>query len=297
MFQKKYLRACLKLAIFALCCVATQRFCRKQTDTFALYKILSELPHHAEWEIPESSKEELASIKHILNQPFHYLGRGAQCYVFVSDDHQYVIKFFRLYHLLPPFWTKLPLPPFLHPYRLAKMVQKQGELQRDFLSYKIAFEQMREETGLLYVHLNKTNMLNQHIQIFDRLNICHELDLDQMEFLVQKRADLLYPALANIVEREGLDAARESLSHLLDLLVLRCKKGIFDKDPDLNTNFGLIGHTPIQIDVGRYRILEDSTPGTIDRDEIIRITDNLNQWLRANYPTLSDHLETQIRLI
>lgn len=294
MLQKKYFRTYLKLCLFALCFVATQRFCRKQTDTFALYKILSPLTHHSEWETPPLPAHELVNIQEILNQPFHYLARGAQCYVFVSDDHQYVIKFFRLYHLLPPFWTKLPLPPFLRPYGLAKIAQKEKELERDFISYKIAFEQMREQTGLLYVHLNKTDHLHQKIHIFDRLNICHELELDQMEFLVQKRADLLYPTLDRIATCDGISAGCEALSRLVDLLVLRCEKGIFDKDPDLNTNFGFIGHTPVQIDVGRYRILEGSQPGSVDRDEIIRITDNLNQWLRAKHPELSDHLETQL---
>jgi hypothetical protein len=291
---KKLLRSFAKLAFIVLAVIATQRFCRKQTDSFALHKIHSELVHNPKWETPPLTDDEMTNVRTVLNQPYSYLGKGAQCYVFVSQDNQHVIKFFRLYHLLPPFWTKLPLPSFLRSFALSKIAQKEGELDRDFISYKIAFEEMREETGVLYVHLNKTDTLHQKIEIIDKLNIKHTLNLDEMEFLVQKRADLVYPALEKMVVTEGFEAARASLTSLVDLLVVRCQRGIRDKDPDLNTNFGFIGHTPLQIDVGRYRKPEGESQGNVDRDEIIRITDNLNQWLRAKYPELSDHLEHEI---
>lgn len=291
---KTFVRKLAKLLLIVLALIATQRFCRKQTDSFALYKIRSELTYNPKWETSPLTEKEMKDLSTVLNQPFFYLGKGAQCYVFVSQDNQHVIKFFRLYHLLPPFWTQLKLPPFLKPLADSKIAQKEQELDRDFMSYKIAFEEMREQTGVLYVHLNKTKTLHQNIEIIDRLNIKHTLNLDEMEFLVQKRADLVYPALEQMIEKEGYEAAGIALCSLIDLLVLRCQKGIRDKDPDLNTNFGFIGHTPLQIDVGRYRKPDDESLGTLERDEIIRITDNLNQWLRAKYPELSDHLEHKI---
>ncbi|HEY5259546.1 MAG TPA: hypothetical protein VIJ46_02780, partial [Rhabdochlamydiaceae bacterium] len=70
----------------------------------------------------------------------------------------------------------------------------------------------------------------------------------------------------------------------------RAKEGISDKDPDLLTNFGVIGTEPIQIDVGRF---SPTTP-KLDKDEIVRITDRLNQYLTTRCPELQQHLKTQI---
>lgn len=278
--------------------IVVQRFFHRQTDGFTQYKISSTLDFHPEWETPEPIGQEKEELIAILSQPYRYLAKGAQSYVFLSEDGNYVIKFFRIYHLRPPLWiSHIKWPMTFQPYRLQKILQKDQELEKDFASYKIAYDYMKEETGLIYLHLNKTSFLNHTLTFYDKIGVIHHIDLDGMEFLVQKRAELVYPALANMVESKGETGAKEALTGLIDLLSLRCKKGIHDKDPDLNTNFGFIGQTPLQIDVGRFRIENVNKTDSVDRDEIILITDNLNQWLRARYPALSLHLEQTIKEI
>jgi hypothetical protein len=242
-----------------------------------------------------SQQQELSTL---FDQPFHYLAKGAQSYVFASADGQTVIKFFRLYHLTPPVWlTSLSFPLPLMPFKLHKMLGKQQELDTDFQSYKIAYEQMKEETGLVYVHLNKTQQLKKHLTIYDKIHIAHQLDLDQMEFLVQKRATLVYPSIEHLMETEGLNSAKEAISALVKLLLHRCEKGIFDKDPDLNTNFGFLDKSPVQIDIGRFRMQQEQKNREVYRDEIIRITDNFRQWLDSRYPPLAEHLINEIQQI
>lgn len=284
------------LSIAGVFCV--DRFCHRQTDGFSLYKIRSNLSFHPEWEVAPLSIDQQEHLESILNQPYSYLAKGAQSYVFTSADEKYVIKFFRIYHLRPPFWlTAVDWPPPLQFYRQTKIEQKRQELEKDFNSYKIAYEQFKEETGLVYLHLNKTEGLHPKLKLYDKIGVIHELDLDQMEFLVQKRATLSYPSIAHIAETEGLEAGKNVLTAFVDLIASRIRKGIKDKDPDLNTNFGFLGHTPIQIDVGRFRIEPDAPPLSekMIRDEVIRITDNLNQWLRVRYPLLASHLESEIQ--
>jgi hypothetical protein len=299
MLKKKALDRVALVIVYAGLLILLQRFCHQQTDGFSRYKISSELPFRAEWETPPLSDAEKSELKKILNQPFDYLAKGAQSYVFLSRDGRYVLKFFRIYHLQPPLWvTHLKWPSFIEHYRQQKIAKKDQELHRDFASYKIAYDALREETGIIFLHLNKTKELHQSLTFYDKIGIKHEVDLDQMEFLVQKRAELVYPALEQMMATEGVEGAKEALSQLVSLLSLRCSKGIRDKDPDLNTNFGFIGHQPLQIDVGRFR-LEEEKPGpqSVDRNEIIRITDHLNQWLKRNYPELSQHLEQTISQI
>jgi hypothetical protein len=77
-------------------------------------------------------------------------------------------------------------------------------------------------------------------------------------------------------------------------LVRRNQKEIFDKDPDLETNFGFLDDKIVQIDVGRFRKDFERKNPTIYHSEILRITDSFNQWLKMHYPPLSDHMEQEI---
>lgn len=278
-----------KLLAVVLCAILLKRFCYQKTDGFALYKIQSNLSYHPEWEVDCTSKDL------DLDQRYHYLAKGAQSYVFASEDGKTVIKFFRIYHLTPPLWlTGLSLPICLQPYKVRKMIDKEQELSKDFESYALAYKEMKEETGLLYLHLNKTDHLRKKLTIVDKIGIAHAIDLDKTEFLVQKKATLIFPSIDRLVREESIDAAKQAVSNLVQLLVCRCEKGLFDKDPDLNTNFGFIGTTPVQIDIGRFRRLDESMS---NRDEISRITDNFRQWLDQKYPSLSEHLQLEIQKI
>ena len=269
----------LKISLFLVCFFITARFCKEQTGRFTVLRITSDLTPNPAWETTPLSSEDHTHIKKILSQPYSYLDNGVQSFVFASSDGQYVIKFFRHDHLDGPFW--------LTPHQKAK---KQAQLHKEFLSYKLAYENLCEQTGLVFLHLNKTNDLHLTLDLVDKLGIHHPIPLDKYEFLLQKRASLLYTALNQMIEENRLSDAKETLSKLVGLLAKRAEKGISDKDPDLITNFGVIGTTPIQIDVGRFSPSEPK----LDKDEIIRITDRLDQYLITRCPELQQHLKTQI---
>jgi hypothetical protein len=287
------------VAGFVLACILVKKFCFLQTDGFALYKMYSSLSYCSDWETtPSLLQKDKDEISAILDQPFYYLAKGAQSYVFAAADGKTVIKFFRIYHLRPPLWlTSLQLPLPLQPYKIRKMLKKKLELERNFQSYKIAFQELKDETGLLYLHLNKTNHLKKSLTIYDKIGIAYQLNLDQMEFLIQKKASLVFPSITHLVNTEGFDAAKEAISALIKLLVKRCEKGIFDKDPDLHTNFGFFDKIPVQIDIGRFRRVQEYRQSEDYRDELIRITDEFRKWLDQNYPSLSDHLLREIQQI
>jgi hypothetical protein len=254
----------LRLLIFVLCFYGTARFCKKQTGSFTIARISSDLPYHPEWDVKPANEEE---IKKLLSQPYRFLGKGAQSFVFASEDGTAVIKFFRHHHL-----------------------KKNSKLAKDFGSYKLAYDQLRNETGLLYLHLNKTSHLNQTLDLIDKIGIHHPIELDRYEFLVQKRAALSYVALQQWIDEGKISEAKEALTSLVQLLAKRALKGIHDKDPDLNTNFGFIGLESIQFDIGRFKLRQ--TPH--DPQELIRITDNLHQFLMQRAPELDEHLKKEL---
>lgn len=274
------MRWIVKIALFIVCFFITARFCKNQTGRFTILRITSNLKYNPQWETAPLSSEEQSHIKEILNQPYSYLSKGVQSFVFASQDGQYVIKFFRHDHLSSPPWA---------PWDMGKKHKKENKLHKDFLSYKIAYESLQKETGLVFLHLNKSNF-NQNLDLVDKLGIHHQIPLGRFEFLIQKRASLLYTALDKMIQAGRLDDAKETLTKLVLLLAHRSQQGIFDKDPDLNTNFGVIGTQPMQIDVGRFR---KATP-KLDKNEIIRITDHLHQHLMVSCPELDQHLKNQI---
>jgi len=274
------MRWTFKIALFILCFFLTARFCKNQTGKFTVLRITSNLDYNPAWEIAPLSAEEKDHIQKILHQPYAYLSKGVQSFVFASQDGQYVIKFFRHDHLSAPPWKV---------GSLEARRKKESRLHKDFLSYKIAYEALRQQTGLVFLHLNKSGF-NQNLDLVDKLGIHHQIPLGRFEFLIQKRASLLYTALDKMIQAGRLDDAKETLTKLVHLLAHRSLQGIFDKDPDLNTNFGVIGTEPIQIDVGRFR----KAAPKLDKNEIIRITDHLHQHLMVSCPELDQHLKTQI---
>lgn len=274
----------LWIFILSLALWSMARFCKAQTGSFTIARITSDLSFHPEWETSSYLTEE--ELRQIVSQPFHFLGKGAQSFVFASEDGKTVIKFFRHHHLSAPSWYQWL------PFKWAEesIRKKQSKLSKDFASYKLAYQELREETGLLYLHLNKTSHLHLTLDLVDKIGIHHPLPLDDYEFVIQKRATLAYTALQTWIDRGQMHEAKEALTSLVKLLADRSRKGIYDKDPDLNTNFGFIGTQPIQIDIGRFK--HRITPS--DPTELFRITDNLHQWLMQRVPELDSHLKSEL---
>jgi len=173
------------------------------------------------------------------------------------------------------------------------VAKRAKKLDYDFGSYKLAYDNLREETGLVFLHLNKTSYLSQTLDLVDKIGIHHQIPLDSTTFLIQKRAAGLYSALDQMIQENRLDDAKTTLSNLLRLLAYRSQKGFHDKDPNLLTNFGVIGTQPIQIDVGRFR----TKPRQLDREGLLRITHHLRDTLKIKCPELCSHLEDEIEKI
>lgn len=275
----------LKLFLTVIILYGVSRFCLSQTDGFSVERISSSSEFHHEWEVPIEDPK----IKEIFTQPFDYLGKGAQTYVFASRDGRYVIKFFRY---LNKYRSPLEILPF---ERIQKTVQKrQSRLEKDFRSYIIAHERLKEETGLLFIHLNRTKNLKTTLTLYDKIKVQYKLSLDEMGFILQKRAEPFYPTLTRWIEEENLDEAKGALAKLVQLVLKRCKSGLFDKDPDLATNFGFLDNNPLQIDVGRFKIDETRKDPQIYKQDMARIFNRLEKWLDTHSPELAAYLKHEM---
>ncbi|MGE5196842.1 MAG: hypothetical protein ACM3JI_05890, partial [Anaerolineae bacterium] len=80
----------------------------------------------------------------------------------------------------------------------------------------------------------------------------------------------------------------------LELLILRCQKGIADNDALIRTNFGFIDGKAVQIDVGPFSKDSQTREKTCYSKEIVRITTSLKHWLEEHFPELLHELNEQL---
>lgn len=279
------------LAITAF--LTVERLCHLATDGFSVARISHNLDTP-----PPSTSPLSADLSEILSQPFTYLASGAQSYVFASQDGRYVIKFFKFHHLRIPQWLNaLPTPSFLQAYKRKKIQKKQRALKKHFESYEIAASLLQKETALIALHLYATTDLHSSIHLIDKIGIHYVLDANSLAFVIQRKGVSFYEALLKDIESNQLLQAKERLSHLLQLSITRCQKGVGDLDPDFSTNFGVIDGEIAELDTGRFYLEESEKDPEVYKRELYRITRPLHKWLEEHSPELLSYLDEELSCI
>jgi hypothetical protein len=266
------------ISIAVLMGFATLGISQQTSHRTFIDKISSNLSYHPEWEVHPVTID-----LRIFDQPFTYLDKGIQSYVFVSSDENYVLKFFNFDNMSPSF--------------VNKHNQRQPILEEDFLSCKLAFEELAEETGLAFIHLNKTENLKKKVTLI-KSGKRYVVNLDRMEFILQRKAELVHPTLERLMEIGELIKAQSVIDSILEVLITRYKKGIMDEDPLLSRNLGLIGNKAVIIDVGCLRRDEKIADPVVYKENLIKITAPLKEWLNENHHSvLAHYLEEQLKKI
>lgn len=265
------------------------------SDGFSVSKIKNTFPATTEWQLPPPTPKEQKRIANICSQKFRYLGKGSQVYAFISEDGQYVLKFFKCYHLKPVGWiASIPLPKFLDEPRKATLEKRYKKISTTLESYKIASEYLKDECGLIAVEILPTPSINQEVEIYDKLGRQHILNLGQYGFILQRKADLIYPKLSEWIATGDMNSAKEAIRSMIALIVQRSKKGIQDSDPDLHKNAGLIGTTAILIDLGCLHTNPEAKKKEVYTQDLLKITNRLKVWLEKQSPELYTFLEEEI---
>jgi hypothetical protein len=191
-------------------------------------------------------------LKGALSQNYVYLGRGHQCYALASEDGKYVLKLPRadLYRL--PFWLRACSFSFLDPLKKDCREDKKRRFEFLFSSFSLAAKNLREETGVLYSHLEPTDHLQIQLSFKDPFHRTYLLNLDQTIFILQKKQSLMIPLFKNCLKEGKREKAKEILDSFLDLVAYRARQGISNKDGSFLRNFGYDGEKVVQIDIGSF---------------------------------------------
>jgi hypothetical protein len=253
-----------------------------QHKNFCLQAISIELPYNPTWETRALTKEEEQEVASALSQSYRYLGSGSQCFSFVSKDDRYVIKCIKQKPFDPP--------PWMHRFPLPFLVQKKKEKRaakrdRAFQSFKMSFDFLPQETGLLYVHLNRTTHLQRTLSFEDQEGNTHWLELDKLQFVVQRKAELASLTIDRCMKSKDVDHAKRAIDRILGLNHKLSRKGFYNRDPNFRSNCGFIADEAILIDVGRIARGKRESPKAMLK---------FRHYLCANHPELLGHFDQAV---
>ena len=208
----KFIR-CLKLRFLVpLFVYATYLFCHKQTDGFQITKVISSIPSEEKWEMPQLEASERKELEELLSHPFSYLDKGGQSYAFLSEDGKTVLKLFKMSNIRQyPYLYHIALPGILDQLRIKVIQQQRRKLDRLFNSSAMAYKELKEATGLIYLNLNHNpDFKDLQVTVIDKLGIAHHLSLDTIPFALQKRVKGAGLSLKECLKKQQIESKNRS---------------------------------------------------------------------------------------
>ncbi len=283
--SKTWLRRLIGLTLTIAIVFFISRGYYRLTDGFRVSSMTYDMPYNPSWEIQPLSKKDQAEVDSILSQPFNYVGKGAQSYVFTSEDDKYVIKFFKFRHLRPS-WIIDALPEwdFLKDYREKIRERKNKLIMVVFSGYKLAYEELKSESGIVYLHLNKTQHLSKNLTVYDKLGLKWEIDLDPIVFVIQEKAKTTRAVVTDALKNNDIGLVEKRITQILDLYLFEYSKGIYDIDHGVLHNTGFVGDKPIHLDVGRLTKDPKMKLPEYYQPDLIMIVNKFDVWFRRGYP-------------
>lgn len=216
----------------------------------------------------------------IENQEFHYIGHGGQAVAFASDDDKYVLKFFLTRQLQGAKRYPIPKPTHWIPtHRQARKEKREktrlASLNKAMKNTAVAFEKIQDKTGIIALHFNAKNDGLPSVTLIDNMGKKCVVDLNRASFVLQHKAQLVPQKLASSQNKE---AVIEAMHQFFEE---RAKAGFIDIERSfmIHHNYGFLGDTPIQLDVGNIEFQESLQVSP--SEEIQRMQGLLSEWAKT----------------
>lgn len=259
------------------------------TDDFYLGNISDPIPAQEAWRVSSTLADH--EIKTLLSQPYHYVGKGAQCYAFASDDGEYILKFFKFKHLRPHrLWAFLPSWGPLEQWKRKEAEQKEQRMQRTFSGYKLAYEQFSDLSQIVHLHLNPGENDWGAIHVIDKMGREWEVPSSTTPFLIQKRGQILRSVLSDHLRHERMELAKEALEKIFFMYLKEYRSGTYDRDHGIMHNTGFVGETPFHLDVGKFCICESMSDPAVFAPDLRFVIWKMDIWLKEHFPKQTPEL-------
>lgn len=244
-----------------------------------------------------------AKTKQILSQPFRYLGRGRQCFAFVSSDGNYVLKLLRMDIYYPSFWIRAQPLSSLYQKTKAFRLRRYEFVKKSFL---LACNQLKQETGSIALHLgelkrphfplpsephpetSQMKISSLQLTLIDSLGVIHHLPIEMATFALQYKHPSWTQEFLKALQGNDRQKAKKILNALLMNVIERGKKGILNKDQSFLRNYGFDGETAYQIDLGSFFVSREFDLPITFRKSVCDSIEPVQRWLSQIAPDLVD---------
>lgn len=282
--------------LILLFCYGGWRFWNYFTGGFTPNTIHSNLPYSSERDAPFLSQNHQEKILNILNQPYTYFGKGAQCYAFISQDGRYVLKFFKSkHHRLNYLARLLAALPILNSYYTVKIKTKEKNLSAIFKGYLLSYQLLPEDSGIVYMHLNSTDHLKNNVKVLDGFGTPWSISLDSSIFILQDYCETLGQVLSKALKEGDAELAAGRLKQVVDMYMRGYEKNIYDRDHAVLRNTGFADGHPIHLDVGHFTLAENSETDEFFKKDMAVVLDRFEVWLKENFPLHRAELIEEIK--
>ncbi len=192
-------------------------------------------------------------IEKFLQTPLSFIGMGSQCVAFSAKNTPYVLKLCKANrYQIPSFLEQPPLSFFLKDYVERKKRRKKEKQEADYASYIHAYSKTPKQSGIVFLHLEKTNTPGVVIQLKDPLGISHYLERNDLIFYIQKKARPLKEHLIKLLQEQKTAQIKTFFYELLAMVIENTKSGVLLKDINPKKNIGVSEEgLPVWIDPGR----------------------------------------------
>lgn len=293
--KKPFIILPVLLLFFFSLFIGIDRFVHRKSLRFSISKIAATHETSNIWDVPPLSYEEKNELDSIFNQTFSFFGKSTHAYLFLSEDQKYIIKFLKPHASRLKSWM-VYIPLSFNPY-YQESRQKLEEQKKIFTAYKTAFTELKEETGLVYLHINPTRILNKKLSIFDKNRKNFIVDLDKTSFYIQKRAQLIYPRISELMRIGDIEHAKNIITSVFSLIDFLGKKGVCDEDLTLYKNFGIIDDKAVQLVISKLKINSHTDYANSYKQKISIITEPFRRWIKKNYPELLEHFDEKFNAV
>ena len=249
---------------------------------FSLQFIESTLSPRDDWEAKLSDDHDrffyVAS-----QQALRWVGRGSVSFIFETSDNKYVVKFVNM-----SLFKAAADPGFIKKTFHHKKPDADPKMEDIFQSARLSFDELSEETGVVYVHLNKTKEKIHGLKLIDGYGQSQRVCGDDTCFVMQRRAWPVVKVLTDLMDKGANEEAYRRIDQIFDLLVSLARKGYVDGDERVisSNNIGFTDDRAIYIDPFHFFPVRRLDLGQRMQYECQQRLLPLERWLELNYPEL-----------
>lgn len=283
--QKKSLVFCAVFVLTCVLCVTQLPFKLSLQPSFDPSEVVGSPPDGWSWRPPPRSAEENRFLSELLSQHFFYLGKGAQCYAFESQDHRWVMKLVKFTHTRPSMILRLLPPlPILDQYKRRRLHKLQTRLKKFFEGHALAFERLGEGSSLAYAHLSPGSAPVERITLVDAQQRMHQIATHDLVFVVQRKGEPLDQRLHALLSSRQYQEADKQIDAVLEMIRHELSLGLYDSDRPLLPNLGFIDDHPFHLDVGRLCNEPRYQAAATAEQHLAWVREQIDHWIQERFP-------------